>query len=95
MNHAETVREIAVRLPRLKRRDVANVLAVMHELWLEALAVGGEVTVGELGKLVVQRQQFMGKGIVKGKEQSGVHVYLRFRPAKRLRQAIQDSGEER
>jgi nucleoid DNA-binding protein len=94
MKHAETVREIALRLPRLKRRDVADVLAVMHEVWLEALSGDGEVTVGELGKLVVQRQRFTGRGIVSEKKQCGVRVYLRFRPTKRLRQAIQ-KGDNR
>lgn len=93
MNHAQTVREIARRLPRLKHRDVVEILAVMHELWLEALANGDEVTVGDLGKLVVQRQSFMGKGIVNGKAQSGVRVYVRFRPTKRLRQAICNKEE--
>lgn len=94
MNHAQTVGEIARRLPRLKRRDVAEVLAVMHELWLEAFANGeDEVTVGELGKLVVQRQQYVGKGIVRGKAQSGVRLYVRFRPTKRLRQAICNKEE--
>jgi nucleoid DNA-binding protein len=93
MNHAETVREIARRLPRLKRRDVAEVLAVMHEVWLDALANGDEVTVGDLGKLVVQHQRFMGKGIVSEKMQCGVRVYVRFRPTKRLRQAICNKEE--
>jgi nucleoid DNA-binding protein len=90
MNHAETVREIALRLPRLKRRDVAEVLAVMHEVWLDALANADEVTVGDLGKLVVQHQEFVGRGAVR---QHGTRVYLRFRPTRRLRQAIRNEEE--
>jgi nucleoid DNA-binding protein len=91
MNQAQTVGEISRRLPRLKRRDVAEVLAVMHELWLEALANGDEVTVGDLGKLVVQHQKFVGGGSVR---QCGIRVYVRFRPTKRVRQAIREGQKQ-
>lgn len=91
MNHAQTVGEIARRLPRLKRRDVAELLAVMHELWLEALANGDDVTVGDLGKLVVQQQEFVGGGFVR---QRGTRMYVRFRPTKRLRKAIREGEKQ-
>jgi hypothetical protein len=55
MNHRQTIREISKRLPRLKRRDVAEVLEVMTELWLDELARPGQtVTVADLSKLVME-----------------------------------------
>ncbi|MCA0453931.1 MAG: hypothetical protein LCI00_08155 [Chloroflexi bacterium] len=84
MNHRQTVTEISKRLPRLKRRDVAEVLEVMAELWLEELAQPGQtVTVADLGKLLVEVQSFrsggaVGRRIVK-------RVYVRFRPTEKFR----------
>jgi len=63
MNHCQLVREIARRLPRLKRRDITEVLAVQHELWLADLSLPeGSITLGDLGKLVVEVQQKAGGG---------------------------------
>jgi len=87
MNHRQTIMEISKRLPRLKRRDVAEVLEVMAELWLEALAQPGQaVTVADLGKLLVEVQSFRSGGAV------GRHilkrVYVRFRPTGKFRQFV-------
>ena len=91
MTHRQLVREIARRLPRLKRRDIAEVLAVQHELWLAALSLPeGSIALGDLGKLVVEVQQMQAAGVV-GRRQLK-RLYLRFRPTARLKRAILGMG---
>lgn len=87
MNHRQTVAEISKRLPRLKRRDVAEVLEVMAELWLEELAQPGQtVTVADLGKLLIEVQTVRSGGAVGRRTLK--RVYVRFRPTGRFRQTI-------
>ncbi|MBL8161309.1 MAG: hypothetical protein JNJ61_04930 [Anaerolineae bacterium] len=87
MNHRQTVAEISRRLPRLKRRDVAEVLEVMTELWLEELAQPDQsVTVADLGQLSAEVQSFRSGGAV-GKR-TVKRVYVRFRPTAKFRQTI-------
>ncbi len=87
MNHRQTVTEISRRLPRLKRRDVAEVLEIMTELWLEELAQPDQtVTVADLGKLTVEVQTVRSGGAVGRRILK--RVYLRFRPTAKFRQAI-------
>jgi nucleoid DNA-binding protein len=87
MNHHQIVTEISKRLPRLKRRDVAEVLEVMTELWLEALAQPGQtVTVADLGKLLVEVQTFRSGGAIG--RRTVKRVYVRFRPTGRFRQYV-------
>lgn len=99
MNHRETVRSIHQRLPHLKRREVAEVLEVLAEVWLDALAQpGGVVTVADLGKLSAEVQSLRSAGAIRqrleamhGKTapQRLKRVYVRFRPTAKLRRAIQ------
>ena len=99
MNHRQTIAEISKRLPRLKRRDVAEVLEVMTELWLDELAQPGQtVTVADLGKLVVEVQNFHSGGTVQQRLQQKYgsrapktlkRIYVRFRPTTKFREAIQ------
>jgi nucleoid DNA-binding protein len=90
MNHRQTVSEISKRLPRLKRRDVAEVLEVMTELWLEELAQPGQtVTVADLGKLAVEIQTVQSGGAVGRRTLK--RVYVRFRPTGRFRQVVLDA----
>jgi nucleoid DNA-binding protein len=104
MNHRQTVTEISKRLPRVKRRDVTEVLEVMAELWLEALAQPGRtVTVADLGKLVVEVQTLRSSGAVRQRLQQ-LHgaqapttlkrIYVRFRPTAKFRQAIEATSIE-
>jgi hypothetical protein len=87
MNHRQTIAEISKRLPRLKRRDVMEVLEVMAELWLEELAQpGGTVTVAELGKLQVEVQTVQSGGAVGRRTLK--RVYVRFRPTGKFRQHV-------
>ncbi len=90
MNHRQTVSEISKRLPRLKRRDVAEVLEVMAELWLEELAqLGQTVTVADLGKLAVEVQTVRSGGAVGRRTLK--RVYVRFRPTGKFRQVVLDA----
>lgn len=90
MNHRQTIAEISKRLPRLKRRDVAEVLEVMTELWLEELAHPGQtVTVADLGKLAVEVQTIRSGGAVGRRTLK--RVYVRFRPTGRFRQVVLDA----
>jgi nucleoid DNA-binding protein len=87
MNHRQTITEIGKRLPRLKRRDVAEVIQVMTELWLEELAQPGRtVTVADLGKLQVEVQTVQSGGAVG--QRTLKRVYVRFRPTGKFRQAV-------
>ena len=90
MNHRQTVTEISKRLPRLKRRDVAEVLEAMAELWLEELAQPGQtVAVADLGKLAVEIQTVRSGGAVGRRTLK--RVYVRFRPTGRFRQVVLDT----
>ena len=87
MNHRQTITEISKRLPRLKRRDVAEVLEVMAELWLEELAQPGQiVTVVDLGKLAVELQTFRSGGAVG--RRTVKRIYVRFRPTDKFRRFV-------
>ena len=90
MNHRQTISEISKRLPRLKRRDVAEVLEIMTELWLEELAQPGQtVTVADLGKLLVEVQTFRSGGAVGLRTVK--RVYVRFHPTGKFRQVVLDA----
>jgi len=87
MNHRQTIAEISKRLPRLKRRDVAEVLEVMAELWLEALTQPGQtVMVADLGNMAVEVQSFRSGGAVG--RRTVKRVYVRFRPTGKFRQFV-------
>jgi nucleoid DNA-binding protein len=87
MNHRQTVTEISKRLPRLKRSDVAEVLEVMAELWLEELAQPGRtVTVADLGKLAIEVQSFRSGGAVG--RRTVKRVYVRFHPTDKFRRFV-------
>jgi nucleoid DNA-binding protein len=93
MNHRQTVAEISKRLPRLKRRDVAEVLEVMTELWLEELAQPGQtVTVADLGKLSVEVQRFRSGGAIG--QRTVRRFYVRFRPTEKFRRFVVDAHIE-
>jgi len=93
MNHRQTITEISKRLPRLKRRDVAEVLEIMTELWLEELVQPGRtVTVGYLGKLAVEVQTVRSGGAVGRRTLK--RMYVRFRPTGRFRQVVLDAHIE-
>ena len=92
MNHEAMIATIHRHLPRLKRRDVAEVLEVMQEQWLKTLAAGDSITVGNLGKLVVEVQQIKAGGVLKT-HQTLKRLYVRFRPTARFRHALLKEGD--
>lgn len=90
MNHRQITTEISKRLPRLKRRDVAEVLEIMTELWLEELVQPGQtVTIADLGKLTVEVQTVRSGGAVG--QRILKRVYVRFRPTGKFRQRVLDA----
>lgn len=104
MNHSQTVCEISKRLPRLKRRDIAEVLEVMTELWCKTLAQPGQtVSIASLGKLIVEIQDVRIGGAIRQQLQRKhgsaaprtlKRVYVRLRPSASFREAIQASHTE-
>ncbi len=104
MNHSKTVREISKRLPRLKRRDIAEVLEVMTELWCKTLLQPGQtVTIGNLGKLMIDVQDVKIGGAIRQQLQQKhgsaaprtlKRVYVRFRPSAGFREVIQAAHTE-
>ena len=104
MNHSKTIQEISKRLPRLKRRDIAEVLEVMTELWCKTLSQPGQtVTVSNLGKLMVDVQDIRVGGAIRQqlRQKHGSaapktlkRVYVRFCPSASFREAIQSAYTE-
>ena len=104
MNHSKTIQEISKRLPRLKRRDIAEVLEVMTELWCKTLSQPGQtVTIGNLGKLMIDVQDVKISGAIRQQLQQKhgsaapkilKRVYVRFRPTAQFRQALQAASIE-
>ena len=98
LTYNELVREISRRLPRLKKRDVAEVLEVMAELWQEELVQGRAVAVADLGKLTVEVQQMRSGGFMRQQPKASRSVvpltlrriYVRFQPTTKLRTAIDE-----
>jgi nucleoid DNA-binding protein len=90
MTHRQTISEISKRLPRLKRRDVAEVLEVMAELWTQELAQPGQtMTVADLGKMMVEVQTVQSGGAVGRRTLK--RVYVRFRPTEKFRRSVLDA----
>ena len=102
MNHSEMIAAIARRLPQRTRREVAEVLEVMEELWLEELiSPDGFVTVGTLGKITVDVHSVRSAGAVRktmlahGVRASVLHrVVVRFRASSWLRSILLQAYEE-
>jgi nucleoid DNA-binding protein len=93
MNHEAMIATIHRHLPRLKRRDVAEVLEVMQEQWLKTLCKGESITVGNLGKLVVEVQHMKAGGVLK-QYRTLKRLYVRFRPTAQFRRALLKEGSD-
>ena len=104
MNHQELVAAIARRLPDRSRREVAEVLEIMVEVCIEQLSQPGQVIqITDLGRLSIDVHQLQVAGAVRKTlvEQHGAdppktlkRIVGRFRPAPRLRQAIESAIKE-
>jgi nucleoid DNA-binding protein len=99
MNHQQLVTAIARRLPDRSKRDVAEVLEVMVEICTEQLSQPDQVIqIADLGRLSIDVHQLQVAGAVRKTlaDQHGPdhpetlrRIVGRFRPAPRLRQAIE------
>ena len=104
MNHQQLVTVIARRLPHRSKRDVAEVLEVMVEICIEHLSQPKPVIqIADLGRLSIDVHQLRVSGAVRktladqhGPEHPATlaRIVGRFRPAPRLRQAIESVIKE-
>ncbi len=98
MNYRKTIAEIAHRLPHRTQREVAEVLDVMRDLWLDELSQPDKtVTLFDLGELSIEVQQMRVSSAIRKTmaKRSGEtqpdrlrRIYGRFRPSPRLRHTI-------
>ena len=99
MNHQQLVTAIARRLPHRSKREVAEVLEVMVEICTEQLSQPDQVIqIADLGRLSIDIHQLRVGGAVRktltdhyGPDHPDTlsRIVGRFRPALRLRQAIE------
>lgn len=96
MNYQQSINAVARRLYRFSRRDVAEIMEVLVEVWREELLrPEGNVHIRGLGNLYVQRQQIEASGLAKQlMEQTGQsggmvkRSYFRFRPIRTLKRDL-------
>lgn len=96
MNYQQSIDAVARRLYRFSRRDVAEIMEVLVEVWREELLrPEGNVHIRGLGNLYVQRQQIEASGLAKQlMEQTGqpggmvTRSYFRFRPTRTLKRDL-------
>ena len=89
MYHRDVIAYIARRLPHHTRRDVAEVIEVLTEVWLEQLIKGSEVIVPDIGRLSIEIQNMKARGAL-GQHGRLRRVYGRFRPTPSLKQLIEE-----
>jgi nucleoid DNA-binding protein len=104
VNHQELVNAIARRLPHRSRREVAEVLEVMTDICIQQLSHPGQIIqIADLGRLSIDVHQLRVAGVVRktmiehhGAERTKTlkRIVGRFRPARRLRQAIETTIKE-
>jgi hypothetical protein len=102
MRYRQTVAEIARRLPHRTRGEVAEVLEVMGEVWLEELRKPkARINVANIGRLHIQIQRVPCRGAVRrhftarGKVPEYLtRVYCRFDPMQPLQEVCDRLREE-
>lgn len=100
MNHQQLVIAIARRLPDRSRCEVAEVLEMMVNVCIEQLSQPGQIVqIADLGRLSIDVHPLHASGVVRsqhGAQQPEILTRLvgRFRPAPRLRQAIESVIKE-
>lgn len=101
MQYDALINAIARKLYRFTRRDIAEMMDVMTEIWREELLKpDGYIQIAGLGKLYVEHQELPGAGIIhplhlNSDQKSPLilrRVYFRFRPAEALKQAVLERG---
>jgi nucleoid DNA-binding protein len=83
------IAEVARRLPHRTQRDVAEVVEVLTEVWLNELVAGRSIIVPNIGRLSIEVQDMKAGGLL---AQHGRlrRVYGRFRPTEGLKVHIQE-----
>ena len=87
MYHRDVIAAVARNLPRRTRRDVAEVVEVLTEVWSDELTSGGEVVLPDIGRLSIEVQVMQAGGALAeyGKLR---RTYGRFRPTPSLKERI-------
>ena len=87
MYHRDVIASIAWRLPHRTRRDVAEVVEALIEVWADELMKGSEVSLPDIGRLSIEVQDMTAGGalVEHGRLR---RVYGRFRPTPRLKAQI-------
>ena len=93
MYHRDVIASIARRLPHRTRRDVAEVVELLTEVWSEELIKGREVIVPDIGRLSIEVQDMRAGGAL-GRHGQLRRVYGRFRPTPSLKQLIEEGELE-
>ena len=93
MYHKDVIAVVARRLPHHTRRDVAEVVEVLTEVWSDHLVQGGEVVLPGIGRLNIEVQDMTAGGALAeyGKLR---RVYGRFRPTPGLKAKIEEASFE-
>lgn len=87
--HRDVIAKIARRLPHRTQRDVAEVVEVLIEVWLEELVTGGSIIVPDIGRLNIEVQDMKAGGAL-GKHGRLCRIYGRFRPTENLKERLQE-----
>lgn len=93
MYHRDVIAYIARRLPHRTRRDVAEVVEVLTEVWSEELIKGSEVIVPDIGRLRIEVQDMRAGGVLRHQGRLR-RVYGRFRLSANLKQRIEEGELE-
>ena len=89
MYHRDLIATIARRLPHRTRRDVAEVIDFLIEVWTGELVRGGTVSIPSLGKLTIEVQDMRAGGALSYRGRLR-RVYGRFRPTQALKERIEE-----
>ena len=94
MYHREAIAEAARRLPDHTRRDVAEVVEILTEIWSHELVYCKEIVLPDIGLLSIEIQDVRAGGALK---QYGRlrRVYGRFRPTRILKERIKEIRREK
>ena len=84
MYHRDVIAKVARHLPHRTRRDVAEVVDLLIEVWSEELINGGEVAMPDIGQLSIEVQDMTAGGALAQHGQLR-RVYGRFRPTPQLK----------
>lgn len=89
MYHREVIAAIARRLPHRTRRDVAEIIELLTEIWSEELITSGEIVIPDIGRLYVEVQDMKAGGAL-ARHGRLRRVYGRFRLTLDLKRQIEE-----